>query len=237
MSSQDKNISRRRFLGTASCAAVGSTTFFSTLFNLQSMSAASLHHAPFRPTSQDYRALVCIMLGGGNDGYNMVVPRDNEHYQEYATTRTNQALRQSDLLPIQPLTYASQELGLHPAMPELQNLFAQKKLAIISNIGTLVGPTTRADVENEQKLPYGLFSHADQDKQWLTSIPQTNSATGWGGRLADLVGSANSNPDISMNISLSGKNIFQLGERSAEFTLQPFDSGSVGIEGYGGHSE
>ncbi|MEM7513446.1 MAG: hypothetical protein AAF388_21140, partial [Bacteroidota bacterium] len=84
MSKSHKKYSRRSFLGTASCAAVGSTTFFSTLFNLQSMSAASLFNSQHMAGGEDYRALVCIMLGGGNDSYNMLVPTSNEHYQEYA---------------------------------------------------------------------------------------------------------------------------------------------------------
>ncbi len=233
-----KKFSRRAFLGTASCAAIGSTTFFSTLFNLQSMSAASFDNKPYQKTNgaEDYRALVCIMLGGGNDSYNMVVPISNEHYQVYATTRSNQALAQNSLLKLIPNKYNEKELGLHPSMPELHTLFGQGKLAIISNVGTLVEPLTKSTYETSNNLPFGLFSHADQDQQWQTSVPQTNAATGWGGRLADLVQSANTNQNISMNISLSGKNIFQLGQQTAEYAILPTGTGSIGIDGYHGQS-
>ncbi len=226
---------RRSFLGTASCAAIGSTTFFSTLFNLQSMSAASLQNAN-KLNEEDYRALVCIMLGGGNDSFNMVIPTDNQHYREYNTTRSNLAIPQSKVLKIKPLQYNQNELGFHPSTPELQKLFEQEKLAVICNIGTLIERVTKNSYDNGAKLPFGLFSHADQDKQWLTSIPQTNASTGWGGRLADMVQSANTNPDISMNISLSGKNVFQLGNNSAEYSILPSGNGSIGIEGYRGSS-
>ncbi len=229
-----KKYSRRSFLGTASCAAVGSTTFFSTLFNLQSMSAASMNNARYLTGSsgEDYRALVCIMLGGGNDAYNMLVPTSNSHYNEYKKTRSNLALAQNSLLQLNPTAYNEKELGLHPAMTELKGLFDQGKLALVNNVGTLVEPTNKAGYNNGAKLPFGLFSHADQDQQWQTSVPQTKSPTGWGGRLADLVQSANSNQDISMNISLSGKNVFQLGQQASEYSILPTGSGSIGIQGY-----
>ena len=232
--SNNHKYSRRAFLGTASCAAIGSTTFFSTLFNLQSMSAASFVNSD--NNNEDYRALVCIMLGGGNDSYNMVVPTNNEHYNQYTVTRSNQALAQNSLLKLSPNTFNEKELGLHPAMPELKTVFDQGKLAIICNVGTLVQPTNKAAYENGTKLPFGLFSHADQDKSWQTSVPQTNSPTGWGGRLADMVQSANTNQNISMNISLSGKNVFQLGQQSAEYSILPTGTGSIGITGYNGQS-
>ena len=117
---KQKKYSRRNFIGTFSCAAIGSTTFFSTLFNLQSMSAASIANSA---VNDDYRALVCIMLGGGNDSYNMLVPTDNSHYNEYANTRSNQALPQNSLLKLNPINYNEKELGLHTEMPELKQLY------------------------------------------------------------------------------------------------------------------
>jgi uncharacterized protein (DUF1501 family) len=229
-----KKYSRRQFLGTATCAAVGSTTFFSTLFNLQAMNAASWQQQrTSAAVNENYRALVCVMLGGGNDSFNMVAPLSTEHYQEYATTRTNMALPQASLLRLNALTYNEKELGLHPALPQLQSLYDQGKLAILNNVGTLVQPTTKSAYQNSNNLPFGLFSHADQDQQWQTSVPQTNSPTGWGGRLADMVQSANTNQNISMNISLSGKNIFQLGQTAAEYSILPTGTGSIGINGYG----
>lgn len=234
MSHSLKKYGRRAFIGTMSCAAVGSTTFFSTLFNLQSMNAASLVNKPEFGANEDYRALVCIMLGGGNDSYNMVIPTSSEHHQVYSQTRSNQAIPRDQVLPLNAKTYQSQELGFHPSMPELKALFDQEKLAVLCNVGTLVEPIKKSDFYRGQKLPFGLFSHADQDKQWQTSVPQTNAATGWAGRLADMVQAANTNQEISMNISLSGKNIFQLGEQVSEYSILPTGTGSRGIKGYGG---
>lgn len=225
-------ISRRSFIGAASCAAVGSTTFFSTLFNLQSMNAASVANAPYVDNGEDYRALVCIMLGGGNDSYNMLVPTNTADYNTYKATRSNLALAQDQLLKLDPVSYNQNQLGLHPAMPELKGLFDQGKVALICNVGTLVQPMTKAQYENSSGLPFGLFSHNDQDQQWQTSVPHTASPTGWAGRLADMVQSANTNSEISMNISLSGKNLFQLGGQSSEYSIVPTGTGSRGIIGY-----
>jgi len=225
--------SRRDFLGTASCAAIGSTTLFSTLFNLQSLSASSLYNSQVLGAGEDYKALVCIMLGGGNDGYNMLVPMSTPHYNEYTSTRSNQALAKDSLLELSPNNYSQKTLGLHPSMSEIKTLFDQEKLALVCNVGTLVGPTSKAQYENGNNLPFGLFSHSDQDQQWQTSVPQTSSPTGWAGRLADLVKTANENQNISMNISLAGKNVFQLGNESSEYSILATGTGSKGIVGYG----
>ena len=95
-----KKISRRKFLGAAPCAAIGSTTFLSSILNLGvANSLAGMSKSNFS-ANDDYKAMVCILLAGGNDSFNMLVPRNGPHYTEYATTRSNLALPQGDLLPI-----------------------------------------------------------------------------------------------------------------------------------------
>ena len=237
MSHKHKHISRRKFLGTASCAAIGSTTFFSTLFNLGMANAAASRALEIEDTTNDYKALVCILLAGGNDSFNMLVPREGQAYTDYAATRSNQTLGQGTLLPITDAMGNNPALGLHPSMPEMQTLFNDQKLAFIANIGTLVEPTTLAQYQNGGvTLPLGLFSHSDQIQQWQTSVPQSRSAYGWGGRMSDILQDMNNNQNISMNISLSGRNVFQSGNQTAEYTIRPNGTGSIGIQGYGGTS-
>jgi uncharacterized protein (DUF1501 family) len=216
--SDHKGMSRRKFIGTASCAAIGTTTFFSTLFNLgMANEAAARSVRAVKATNSDYKALVCILLAGGNDSFNMLVPTDRGAYNAYAATRSNLAIPLNSLLSISPLGGSQPPLAVHPAMPEVQSLFNTGKLSFVANVGTLVQPTTKAQFMNGSvKLPLGLFSHADQIQQWQTSVPQSRSAYGWGGRVADILQSMNNNQDISMNISLSGRNVFQSGGRSAE---------------------
>ena len=54
--------------------------------------------------------------------------------------------------------------------------------------------------------------------------------------MSDILQSMNNNQNISMNISLSGRNIFQSGNQSSEYTINPSGTGSIGIEGYKGDS-
>lgn len=70
----------------------------------------------------------------------------------------------------------------------------------------------------------------------MTGLPTGRSSTGWGGKVADLINDMNNNPNISMNLSLSGTNIFQTGENTVEFALDAYN-GSSGINGYGNVEE
>ena len=84
-----KNISRRKFLAQTGCAAMGSTTLFSSLANLSLVN--KLIGTASTPPS-DYKALVCILLAGGNDSFNMLMPRGNDEYADYAATRSDLAI-------------------------------------------------------------------------------------------------------------------------------------------------
>lgn len=228
-----KGISRRKFLGQASCALVGSTTFLNSYLNLGMMSAMAkpLLASPIMPMNGDYKALVCILLAGGNDSYNMLVPSTNEIYTDYAATRANLALPQGDLLGLNFTDGQGYQYGLHPSMPEVAQLFNDQKLAFISNVGTMRQPTTKQEVINGTAvLPLGLLSHADQIQQWQTSLPQERSSKGWGGRMADIMHTLNDNQNVSMSVSLSGVNTFQTGNDVIEFAISPNGNGSVGIE-------
>ena len=78
---------RREFLRRSLLATAGSAAFTSVYAKLNLAQAASLPGGP-RLLGSDYRALVCLFLYGGNDCFNMIVPRDAA-YNTYAQTRTN----------------------------------------------------------------------------------------------------------------------------------------------------
>lgn len=223
---------RRKFLHQASCAAVGSSTLFSTLLNLKAANAASIANSSVIKHG-DYKALVCILLQGGNDSFNMLMPRSGQPYQDYRTTRSNLAIESNDMLPIVPKTMDGRDFGLHPSLKNLKRMFDEEKVALLANIGTLVEPTTTNDFFLESvKLPLGLLSHSDQIQHWQTAFPQDRSALGWGGKIADLIGDMNNNQSISMGISMNGANVFQTGKNSIAYAVNPVE-GPVGIEGYG----
>lgn len=229
------NVSRRSFIRQAACAAVGTTSIASTVWNLRAMNAMA---AQGLASSTEFRALVCLFLYGGNDANNMIVPRDNTNYASYAAARGPLALAQDSLLAINPGTPDPQGrlFGLHPSMPEIQTLFnADQKLAIISNVGTLVEPTTVSQYKSgTAKLPPQLFSHSDQQVEWQTSWPDAPPRTGWGGRMADLLTAFNGNSQISMSISLGGVNTFQVGNSVSEYQVSP--GGVIGLTGFNGIS-
>jgi uncharacterized protein (DUF1501 family) len=231
MNKSPSPLSRRRFLGQANCAAISSLPLLNTLLNLKL--AGSLAADP--PPASEYRALVCIFLNGGCDSFNLLVPRgaseNSPEYEEYAEVRQDLSLPYDELLPINPMNNVGRGLGLHPDVPELQTLFEDGHAAFIANVGTLIEPVTLAEYNAGSKpLPLGLFSHSDQIEQWQTSIPHARSGIGWGGRAADILASLNANNGVSMNISLSGSNVFQTGNSVFEYAIS--NNGATALSGY-----
>lgn len=228
------DVSRRRFIRQTACAALGTTSIASTVWNLRAINAAA---AQAGGSSTEFRALVCLFLYGGNDANNMIVPIDNTTYGAYASARGPIALAQNTLLPLNLVTPDPQgrSFGVHPSMPELQSLFNNdQKLAIMANVGTLVQPTTAAQYLNgTAKLPPQLFSHGDQQVEWQTGWPDGPRTSGWGGRLADLITSFNSANAISMSISLAGSNTFQVGNTVTEYQVS--SKGPIGLTGFNGN--
>ena len=220
-------ISRRKFIGQASCLAVGGTTFLSSVLNLKAMNAMAIQNSSV-VSCNDYKALVCLFNSGGLDAFNMLVPRTTSEYNTYAATRSNLSLALNEIRPINALNTPGRQFGLHPSMENIQNLFNSGDVAFISNIGALVAPMTKQEYYDESVVaPLGLYSHSDQQMHWQTGFAHARAATGWGGRMADLLTACNTNTNISMAMSLSGTNIFETGNNTVEFTLSPY--GPVGI--------
>ncbi|MEM7672947.1 MAG: DUF1501 domain-containing protein [Verrucomicrobiota bacterium] len=183
-------------------------------------------------SDEDYKALVCVFLGGGNDSFNMLVPSSGTAYSDYQEIRSDLALPSSSLLSLNVGNSDGRDFGLHEAMPEVQSLFNSGKAAMICNVGTLVEPTTLGNINNSSaRLPLGLYSHSDQISQWQTSIPDQRSTTGWAGRMADILEAANSDETVSMNISVSGNNVFQTGTQVSSFVAGFSADGSEEADG------
>ncbi len=226
-SQRPASLSRRRFIGEASCKAVSSIPVLNTLLNLQLAERLS---AVTPPANGEYRALVCVFLSGGNDSFNMLVPRDPAAYAAYQASRSNLALPPEQLIDIHPLGLP--DYGVHFMMPEVADLFENGDAAFVANVGTLIEPVqNRAQVnQNSKRLPLGLYSHSDQIEQWQTSIPQSRSGIGWAGRMADILKSINTNQAVPMNISLDGGNVWQTGGTVAEYSITK--DGAVGLANY-----
>lgn len=221
-------LNRRHFLGQASCAAVTATPMLSTLLNLKLVNNSSA-----ATSSDDYKALVCIFLAGGIDSHNTLVPSDPESYAAYTRARSDLALAKESLLPLNG-SLGGKTYGLHATMKEVQSMYNAGELSFVANVGTLVEPTDLRGFENgSSKLPLGLFSHSDQIMHWQTSVPDARAPYGWAGRVADLIDDTYNKSDVSMNISLSGSNFFQAGERTVSYEVSPNGNGSIQLNGFG----
>ncbi|MBS0515015.1 MAG: DUF1501 domain-containing protein [Proteobacteria bacterium] len=225
------NFDRRKFLCKTAHAALGASVY-SALGNLQLVHAAAGGYS-----FSDYKALVCIFLYGGNDAFNMVVPTDNAHYAQYQTVRPKVALAQNTLLALNaPSSGAGSPgdggtYGFHPAMTDLQTLFnqASSPVAIVANVGTLVQPVTKSQYQNgTAALPPQLFSHNDQQAYWQSSPPSNAPITGWGGRICDLIASANTSTLPMLN-SLAGEDAFIRGDSGNNYIMNAGDAATIDI--------
>ncbi len=220
-------MTRRKFLTHSCSLGLATATVSSTLLQLGLARSAAAQGV------SDYRALVCVLLAGGNDSYNMLVPAEAGQYAEYRSIRSDLALERDSLLVLPGLASNGRSYGLHPGMPELHSLFSAGDAAMLANVGTLLEAFDAEAVANgTAKLPLGLFSHADQINQWQTAVPDARVAQGWGGRIADLMQDANVMNGVSMNISLSGTNVFQSGNDVSEYSVDAAGNGAPGIASY-----
>ncbi|MCL9774778.1 DUF1501 domain-containing protein [Vibrio methylphosphonaticus] len=181
-------ISRRQLL-----AAMASTPLVSV------MGTGTAHALP----NNDYKALVCVFLFGGNDGFNMLIPNDNAHYDEYMTARPDIAIPQASLLPLSLTTGSDLTLGLHPSMTDIQSLFNNGKMVAIANSGVLIEPSTKAGLEDgTHAMPPFLFSHNSQQAEWQRGWSGSTTTLGWAGRMMDVLSS--DSEQISPTFSLNG---------------------------------
>lgn len=231
------NFDRRKFLRRSISSALGGVAAFSAFGNMQLLAAAANANANANKGGipNDYKALVCVFLEGGNDAVNTIVPHDTAHHAIYSASRPAVALSQASVAALGLTPQALQgglpggppsdgaSYGLHPSMPALRTLFNTQRAAIIANVGTLIGPLTQAQYQaGVLPRPPQLFSHNDQSNFWQTSRPDDATANGWGGRIADLLYDSNPNQQLPMTISLSGQSLFQRGGAIDQYVMDPY---------------
>ncbi len=225
------NISRRKFIGQAGCAALGSTTLLSSLLNIRTIDAM-VQETSSMASCNDFKALVCLFNSGGLDSFNMLIPTTPNEFSAYTNIRSNNALAltgPSAIKPINVLNTPGRTFGIHPAMDNIQSLFDTGKAAFISNIGSLVAPMTKQEYYDGTVVsPLGLFSHSDQIMHWMTGFAHKRDSVGWAGRIADLLSSCNTQQNVSMNMSFSGSSILQTGNENVEYAINTWDP-TVGI--------
>jgi uncharacterized protein (DUF1501 family) len=248
---------RREFLVKSSCALsmaalASQAQHFGMMSALAHGADKSARSDAAAPT--DYRALVCIFLDGGNDSNNMIVPKHSDanisNYAAYTAVRgpAGLALSQAQLLGINVPRLGNLQYGLHWNMgtmvgrtdiPDgngslggvrnagIHDLWAAGKLAVVTNVGTLVRPMLRAEYQNNSVTkPYQLYSHSDQQFQMQSSQSASRSYTGWGGRIADFR-NAPDNPGalVPMITSITGAQLFTNGQSTRGLAIN--DAGTA----------
>lgn len=143
-------MSRRGFLeGALALAGAG--------IALPSWLADEVGAAPLGP---DDGILVVILLGGGNDGLNTVIPIDDGRYRDL---RRGLAVADTAALRI------GSGMALHPSLKHLHSEFRAGRLAIVQGAGT---------VEPD-------LSHFTSMATWMAGGPVKGVPTGWLGRWLD----------------------------------------------------
>ena len=149
----EKIVSRRQFLEVAGGALALYTT--SPLW-------LRLGSAGAEPAPPDGRKLLVVLLEGGNDGINTLVPYGQSAYFEKRKTlgyKPEEIIKLSD----------STAVGLAPTLPKLAKLYEARKVGIVQGVGY--------DKPN--------LSHFESMDIWQTGSPKHDISTGWLGRYLD----------------------------------------------------
>ncbi|NRA28683.1 MAG: DUF1501 domain-containing protein [Parvularculaceae bacterium] len=179
--------------------------------------------------SSGYKALVCVFLYGGCDSQDILIGHDQSSYDAWATARQSilerfeesgnaSARARESLLALAPLN-ASQlsgpQVALPPEMSGIHSLFNRQAAAFVPNVGPLLEPTNRRDIEDGlARLPARLQSHNDQQSTWQ-AFSVEGAGQGWGGQVLDAF---NKSSPYSA-ISISGQAVFLSGNQTRQLQL------------------
>ena len=216
---------------------MGYTTLFSTLTNLKGIAAAAQFNSSI-DDCDEYKALICFSMNGGNDSFNMLTPfkSSNEsgtQYDVYDTLRSDLSLGLESLTEIAPNNALNGRLAIPNYINGMKTMYDDGDLAFLTNVGSLIEPITdTAHYYTDVAKPLGLYSHSDQQKHWQTANPGIRTGFGWGGLMADMTNQTTCNSLVSVNISLNGTNVFQTGNEAFSYVIHP-TNGSIGIRNYG----
>jgi uncharacterized protein (DUF1501 family) len=156
-------------------------------------------------SSDEYRAIIYIILNGGNDGFNCVIPTD-ERYLDYKAVRPTLGL---DLGPntavnVNKLFKADgtdSGYGLHPKLKPLVEIWNAGEMNIIHNVGPVVRPLNQilysywdgtsaynSKISDTDYFPQGIYAHDEQQIVWQNGTGSPRIPLGWGGASMNRLG-------------------------------------------------
>jgi len=172
--------------------------FASAAFNAQQTSVLSAAtREPVTPTpSRDrpYKAIVVILLMGGIDSHNMLVPHSGcgdfgDLHEHYTVVRGPGAISQDALGAIGVSGQPCSTYGVHPRFRALRSIYRQGDAAFVANVGAMVEPITLEEYRaGSKRRPRGLFSHDTMQANMQHLHPQITEATGVLGRAVNALG-------------------------------------------------
>ena len=158
---------RRNFIKLTSTA--------SAISLLPSQVTASLNIAKsFLDCTISNRKLVLINLAGGNDGLNTIIPIN--YYDIYSNLRPNIKVPNSgtsSYINLDETLGESQQIGLHPALIGIKNLYDNNSLRIIQSVG----------YPSQNKSHFAstdIYSSANDGNSW-----ENGNNSGWIGRFME----------------------------------------------------
>ena len=210
---------RRQFLGRLGLlAGVGAAAPWA--IELASLAGSAGDSATPGTSLQDYRALVCVFLYGGNDQWNTFVPTDPAGHAAYTSGRSGIARGLDEVLPISPVDGfdGAGSFGFAPELGRVRALFDAGDAAVVANVGTLVTPLDKVGYTAGQPRPPQLFSHNDQQSYWQAGAVE-GAASGWGGRIADFVLDGNGDNSLFTSVSAAGNAIMMSGRNALQYQV------------------
>jgi uncharacterized protein (DUF1501 family) len=145
------------------------------------ISRTALAMGPADSASKQAKILVALQLSGGNDGINTLVPYGQQSYYD---------LRPTLAIPADTVLPLNDNVGFHPNLSGLKDLFDAGHLAVVQGVG----------------YPNPNRSHFRSMDIWHTARPESFELSGWLGRYLDACSCAQGEamPGMSVGDQLNG---------------------------------
>lgn len=244
-------LNRRDFIRkSGGCSALSSLAVLSTLLNLRMTASAAAassgggykalvclflyggndgHNLIAPYDSAEHAEYVNLRLGLHYDSVNGVaLPRADD----LAPTDSEWGMALKPISPTASSPNAGRDFGIHgffnsgknnqitSADDHIRDLYNAGSLSFVCNVGSLVHPDTNESNWRDRR-PVGLFSHSDEQRNWMTTITDSDFVNiGVLGRIADmLTDSVNLNSKVAMNIAMDDINAMMVGSTTLPYII------------------
>ena len=188
-----------------------------------------------------YKALVCVFLNGGMDALDTILPMDTEShtvlrearldmFNQYGVGSGDSSRDIENMLALATARdFGGRSFGLPREFAPLHELYTSGKMAVVGNVGPLVMPTTRTEMDNRSvEVPRRLFSHNDQQSTWMTGGLEGHRI-GWGGEFADRVAPLSGTAKTFTSITAKGPEAFLNADRTRQYPARKNGSVKLGL--------